>query len=272
MVKYTCFRCGFTTFHAGHFKVHCERTNTCQPLLDDIPVDFDEFVKKSKGTTPFQCSCCAKFYKTAASLNHHARKCVANTAGTSNTVNNFDNSTNNIDNSTHNHIHNDNSTHNHIHNDNSTHIDNSTTNNITIQVLPFGKENVQDILEDKPFMIKCVRNAGSHGMLTLMKRIHFNNEHPENKNVNVKSLKRHQMEVMGDDERWHLVDDADALDNMMRRGKIMLFKVYDDELRENDDEDSCFNLLRHVFDMNNNKYYLVRRKIHNMAYAETRQL
>jgi hypothetical protein len=273
MVNYRCFRCGFQAKQLSHLRDHCDRVFPCKPLLGDIPVDFDKFVKMCQRAKPHTCPKCSKGYGSKASLYQHSRKCtssaddVSSSAAATNITNNFDNSshvsnvTNNINNSSHitnvtNNI------------DNSTHVDNSTTN-ITIQVLPFGKENLQDILDDKQFLIKCVKSAESSGMVSLMKRIHFDDAHPENKNVKVRSQKRQQMEVMGEDERWHVVDQTDTLDRMMRRGKVMLFNVYFDELRENDEDDFCMNLLRGVFDQNNNTYYLVRRKIHTLAVDET---
>ena len=39
MVKYTCFRCGYTNKVKTIFINHLNRKYTCQPLLNDIPIE-----------------------------------------------------------------------------------------------------------------------------------------------------------------------------------------------------------------------------------------
>ena len=39
MVKYECFRCGYSTKHRGNFQHHLNRKNICNPIEDNVSID-----------------------------------------------------------------------------------------------------------------------------------------------------------------------------------------------------------------------------------------
>jgi hypothetical protein len=79
------------------------------------------------------------------------------------------------------------------HNDNSNHHNNTTinniTNNITIELRPFGEENIDYILTDNDLMTSYLVSAKGDGIINMFEKIHMNSQHPENKNITFKSAR-----------------------------------------------------------------------------------
>jgi hypothetical protein len=143
------------------------------------------------------------------------------------------------------------------------------TNNYNIIINPFGKEKIDHIINDYEFMKKCVRNATTHGVTDLSRRIHFDDEHPENKNIRLKSLKRELMEVMKEDNQWHLMDKSEALDKLMRKAFVALHNFYDKNLTDDDEGDFRLDLLRKIQIKYTNIYYTVCKRLNVVIMDES---
>lgn len=100
----------------------------------------------------------------------------------------------------------------------------NTINNITVNVVPFGKEDLSKI--DKNELLKVFR-SGFNSALRLTETTHFNPKYPEYHNVYISNMKnKYAMTFDGDD--WALVMKDDLID-----------KIYDnkrDYIEENMDE------------------------------------
>jgi len=75
---YKCFRCGYSTPRKNLFEQHTKRTTICKPKLEDIPVNYELFLKKrneEKVQTQYQCNKCHKFLKSKHNLDAHVLKC-----------------------------------------------------------------------------------------------------------------------------------------------------------------------------------------------------
>ena len=82
---------------------------------------------------------------------------------------------------------------------------NTTTNNNTmiINIAPFGvwKEgHMQHIIDNRPFMINCIKNKGV-GICDLLRKMHFDEEYPENCNIR-KPLKKEAFIDNHNGGRW----------------------------------------------------------------------
>ena len=277
-MHYSCGRCGFATEHLGKFRAHCQRSTLCPATQADIPIDYEAFVQACRPKTGHTCSVCSKDFATCQSLCVHKKKCVeraaalaasnasvaTNTAspssvGDHNTINNtMDNS---VDNSVHNH----------------NHITNVTIN---LPTNNFGEETIQHILQDLPFLTQCTRNAVKNGILNLVRKIHFDHEHPENQTARLKSIKRNLLEVINNGA-WAVVDKNDTLDTMLRKAYKILGAHYKAEMEDADhdsdaDEDERMEkgpvgkLLDRVRKTETDKavYYSVMRQMFAMLVEE----
>lgn len=107
-------------------------------------------------------------------------------------------------------------------------IDNSTNNNnnITININAFGNENT-DYIDDKA-ILACIGRVYK-SIPSLLEKIHFDPNHPENHNIKITNKKLPYASVMGNNKKWKTVDRKDAIDTMVNNSYNML----DDKFKEN---------------------------------------
>ena len=87
---------------------------------------------------------------------------------------------------------------------------NNTINNITVNVVPFGKEDLSKI--DKNDLLQVFR-SGFNSALRLTETTHFNPKYPEYHNVYISNMKnKYAMTYDGDD--WALVMKDELIDKM----------------------------------------------------------
>jgi hypothetical protein len=108
-------------------------------------------------------------------------------------------------------------------------IDNSTNNNITININAFGNENT-DYIDDKA-ILACIGRVYK-SIPSLLEKIHFDPKHPENHNIKITNKKLPYASVMGNNKKWKMVDRKDAIDTMVNNSYNML----DDKFKENKDK------------------------------------
>ena len=104
--------------------------------------------------------------------------------------------------------------------ENQTNIENQTVN---IHINAFGKENL-DHITDK-FIIKCIASVYK-SIPNLIKKIHFDPEHPENKNIQITNKKMPHASIMTKDNTWQTMDREKAIEQMMDRGYYILDENY----------------------------------------------
>jgi hypothetical protein len=103
-----------------------------------------------------------------------------------------------------------------------TNIDNQT-NNITININAFGKENT-DYLDDKA-ILACIGRVYK-SIPSLLEKIHFDPKHPENHNIKITNKKLPYASVMGNNQKWKTVDRKDAIESMVLNGYNLLDEKY----------------------------------------------
>jgi hypothetical protein len=111
---------------------------------------------------------------------------------------------------------------------NNTSID-TQQNNITININAFGNENI-DYIDDKS-IVACI-NSVYKSIPSLLERIHFDPEHPENHNIKITNKKLPYASVMGNNKKWKTVDRKDAIDTMVSNG----YNLLDEKYTENKDK------------------------------------
>jgi len=102
-------------------------------------------------------------------------------------------------------------------------IDNQTNNNITININAFGNENIE-YLDDKTIN-DCIERVYK-SIPTLLEKIHFDPNHPENHNIKITNKKLPYASVMGNNQKWKTVDRKDAIETMVNNGYNLLDVKY----------------------------------------------
>ena len=104
---------------------------------------------------------------------------------------------------------------------------NTTNNNIIIHA--YGKEDIS-FLKDNDFL--QMLNSSGTSVQTLVKKIHFNEEHPENKNVKITNKKQPYAKVYNGD-KWLLKDKKETISDLVEDKMNLLdskFDVLQDEM------------------------------------------
>jgi hypothetical protein len=106
-------------------------------------------------------------------------------------------------------------------------------------------------------------------MKSLIEKIHFSDEAPENQNVRLKSLKRNLVEV-SNSQNWVIKDANEAMETMIKKGNRLLNSYfYDSNEPEDEQEDSPESQIRdriegnlmEMNDKNSKRYFALRRRI-----------
>jgi len=96
---------------------------------------------------------------------------------------------------------------------------NTTINNNTnyhIHLHPFGEENTEYLTDE--MRMKCLE-CGFPGLQEILKQIYFNEQHPENHNVKLQSIKHEIVLVYSKDQDWEHKPLDDTVDNMIKNSQ-----------------------------------------------------
>ena len=187
-MEFICKRCNYKTSIKTNLKRHLIASNICKPTYEDI--DRNSLILELYPTKDCKYECdCGKKYSHASTLSTHKKTCnykpkdsnyvdtqeavimlieknklleeeieKLKKIPTTSIVNNFDN---------------------------------KVINNIVIN--DFGKENIDYISE--AFVRRCLRQQDM-GVIKLTEKIHFNDDHPENKNLAIPNKKEPYVQVV----------------------------------------------------------------------------
>lgn len=296
MKEYECKRCGFKHKCRKNYENHLNKKKICPPKISEVSIDFlreeltNYIVKKAKfhqnppdfhqnlevssSMNSYVCRFCGLMFSRSDSLKRHEKsRCkkqndkvkelereleIANeklkTAISTTNINNgnINNGNINIDNSVHYHI------------------------------SSYGREDVSYI---KDSYCKKLLRSPMIAVPEIMKKIHFNPEHPENHNVKYTNKKSPFIQVHRDG-KWEEAYKKDILNDMIDRSYFMVDYHYDDEKKnmreieknryeeyrrlfdEKDDEmirrmsDDCTLVLlnnRHVFLKDENNFFFEKK-------------
>jgi hypothetical protein len=156
---------------------------------------------------------------------------------------------------------------------NNTTINNANTYNI--QLNNFGNENMSCLTPE--LLTYCLTNP-KKGMSSLIEKIHYNKDYPENHNLRCKSLKNNIFERFID-AQWTLCDASNTLDELIKKGYRILEAHFAETFLSNpdffDDEDKVENMQRFrqvLNDKKSNDYYSVKRDLRLLVKDKTMYL
>ena len=114
----------------------------------------------------------------------------------------------------------------------------NNTNNTNIIINAYGKEDLS-FLKDKDFLEML--NSPGTSVQTLVKKIHFNVEHPENKNVKITNKKQPYAKVYNGD-KWLLKDKKETISDLVEDK----MNILDGKFEELQDDMTPFKQERHI--------------------------
>jgi hypothetical protein len=100
---------------------------------------------------------------------------------------------------------------------------NIETQNINIIIKAFGNENT-DYIDDKA-ILACIGRVYK-SIPSLLEKIHFDPNHPENHNIKITNKKLPYASIMGDNQKWKTVDRKNAIEKMVTNSYNMLDEKY----------------------------------------------
>jgi hypothetical protein len=112
---------------------------------------------------------------------------------------------------------------------NNTNFNHVETQNVNININAFGHETT-DYLDDKA-IIACIGRVFK-SIPSLLEKLHFDPQHPENHNIKITNKKLPYASVMGDNQKWKTVDRKDAIEKMVLNG----YNILDEKYTENKDK------------------------------------
>jgi len=180
----------------------------------------------NKNNITIKCSYCLKDYKNRNSLLRHIPRCAARPLlkeeieKIENDIKKKINSDNTIINNTIN-----NNTINNINTQNIIYLNSSNAE----QLLPFGKEDIEYLSKD---MMKNIISQPELGILKLIQEVHFNDDKPQNQNIQMPNKKEPFIEIFNG-EKWEKQDKKIALQNIITTKKDIMDDYFDEHAEKN---------------------------------------
>jgi len=182
------------------------------------------------------CNHCGLSYKSRSSLNRHLRNCKYRPISKADIEHLDQKLSKNVvtvlpkknsilaQNITHNTTNN--NTINNINNSKIIYVDNRNNND---KLLPFGKEDLEHLTND---LMKNIISQPEQGIIKLIQQVHFNEEKPQNQNIQMVNKKEPFLEVFNG-KQWEKQDKKIAIQNMITTKKDIMDDYFDEQVEKN---------------------------------------
>ena len=233
----------------SNFRRHLQKKTVCMPLKSDIPIaDLIEKYSYKKGL--YKCENCNKIYKTAVGKCKHKKKCtkkiIEKMADNELVYEKIEKKIKDL-------LSNNNSVQN---------ITNNVNNNNIIIINNFGEENIDYLLKDNEFINKCIESP-INSIQRYLDAVHFNHEHPENKNIKLTNLQSPFMDCFKNGN-WNKVEQKLLIPSIVHKSISIINKMID----ENSDEWNEYRAHldhRHDVSIKNKTFMKTKRHIYNKS-------
>jgi len=248
-----CERCGTEFKNLRNLRSHFDRKNICKPLMKEISIlVLKEKYKIRKGV--YKCENCGKEFKTSSGKCKHKKKCSINPIIIEKKENDklkeelgkeiikrkeLEKQVEQLIlektqlQEAHARV---------INNDH------SNTNNITtigrdqniIIVNNFDEENIDYLLKDENFIKKCIESP-INSIHKYLDNVHFNTEHPENRNIKMTNLLGPYMDYIKEG-KWNKIEKNILIPKIIDKSIDVVDEIaYKDLDADTDEEDDTLN-------------------------------
>ena len=269
--KYVCKRCLYETDLKTSIRVHLSRIHQCNVVEGgqdiDIRLLFEELGQIRARRAVYTCNICNQTYSTQPSFSRHQKQCrtklendainLYNNGDTSHiesviekTVTRLMNSKATAD------VHNSN-----IHTQNNVQ---GSQINIQLNIHTYEQENLSYL--QPSFITHCMKDMTNSGISRLIESIHMNPEHPENKNVRLKSKRLNTMETY-DGTNWRVAPTDSVLDSLIQKG----CRVFHQHYMANLDTDFKDDMVQNYVQTNIMEISDINRKRKSVLYYKVRK-
>ncbi len=144
-------------------------------------------------------------------------------------------------------------------------------NNISIVMNNYGHENTSHLTNE--FLNHCLLNP-SKGLTSLIEKIHYCQEVPENHNIRHKSTKQSILQKFIN-QNWHDCDASNTLDELIKKGYRILNAYYSDHVANDplifEDELTArmYEKFRFLSDKKSQEYNAVKRELRLLVKDKT---
>ena len=291
-----CDRCSKTFSNMTNLRRHFYNKKLCKPILNDISIEeLKEKYKVKKGC--YKCENCGKQYKSAVGKCKHKKKCSVNPIIIEKkTISKLETELDKevikrkelekqveqliLEKAQLQEAHNKLVVNGNNNNSNLTTI--GRDQNIII-VNNFGEENIEYLLKDENFIKKCIENP-VNSISKYLENVHFNKEHPENRNIKITNLLGPYMDYITGG-KWNKIEKNILIPNLIDKSIDIIDNIIDynddtnsdeddnsdneDDEDDEDDEDKLDNWYDYRYDVKKDSklkekvYKKVNRKVYN---------
>lgn len=218
--KFVCIRCGHESRTKGNLVSHLKKQTPCNDT--NSKQSREEIIKSltrvSEKPKVHGCSYCDQMFSFPQGKHQHMKVCPKNPQNVLLAkVNNMEKIIEQLQSE----LEKKNST-----TTNNTVIQNQQNNNISIILNNYGSETTPQLSHE--FLNNCLLNP-KKGLPSLIEKIHYNPELPENYNLRHKSTKQNTMQKFVDGD-WHDCDASNTLNELIKKGYRILNAYYSDHV------------------------------------------
>ena len=246
-----CERCSNTFSNMTNLRRHFHNKKICKPILNDISIEeLKEKYKVKKGC--YKCENCGKEYKSAAGKCKHKKICSVNPIIIEKkTISKLETELGKevikrkelekqveqliLEKAQLQEAHNKLVVNGNNNNSNLTTI--GRDQNIII-VNNFGEENIEYLLKDENFIKKCIENP-VNSISKYLENVHFNKEHPENRNIKITNLLGPYMDYVKEGQ-WNKIEKNILIPNLINKSINTIDNIidYNDDTSSDEDNNS----------------------------------
>jgi hypothetical protein len=276
-MPFTCQRCGYETPTRCNIIRHLKSKTPCEAINKNIDRDVHiaQFTEKEYKTQRIECPLCKKTV-SKYKLSRHTAVCKSNTSQSMvqvpiETLEILQAQINELRGELQKQKESSQAS------TNTSIINNNTTINNTynIQLNNFGQENMSCLTPE--LLTYCLSNP-KKGMSSLIEKIHYNKDYPENHNLRCKSLKNNIFERFVDTQ-WTLCDASNTLDELIKKGYRILEAHFaetflsDPEFFDDEHRMESMQRFRQVLtDKTSNDYHSMKRDLRLLVKDKTMYL
>lgn len=197
---YKCENCGKEFPQKSNYIYHLNRKRPCVKQTD---------------TDELTCDKCKKHFSTKSSLSRHIKKYCTTSSHHNEDYNNLQNQLLKIQEELQQLKNTKNEETNNTYNQTI-----NNTFNFNLNHNPFGQENYSYISDTE---FKNIMSKGMQSVITLVNRLHFDENHPENHNIYISNISSGYILVF-DGKNWNLIPNSEGLTNLLDNGSNLLEK------------------------------------------------